>query len=88
MHLITMRFAYQDPRLLGEILIALMKCIIKDIEDVARTPATSLGGNHSSAANPSGGHPQVIEGVCIVFFSQYSSIIFLILILNQVLCLF
>lgn len=71
-----MRFFYQDPRLLGEILIALLKCIIKDIEDVARTPATSLGGNHSSAVNPSGGHPQVIEGVCAMFFPKYISIIF------------
>ncbi|XP_078439314.1 homeobox-DDT domain protein RLT2-like isoform X2 [Wolffia australiana] len=51
-----------DPRLLGEIHISLLKSIIKDIEDVARTPAVSAGANQSSAANPIGGHPHVVEG--------------------------
>ncbi|XP_008811888.2 homeobox-DDT domain protein RLT2-like isoform X2 [Phoenix dactylifera] len=51
-----------DSRLLGEIHVALLKSIIKDIEDVARTPAMSLGANQNSAANPGGGHPQIVEG--------------------------
>ncbi|KAJ6690889.1 HOMEOBOX-DDT DOMAIN PROTEIN RLT2 [Salix koriyanagi] len=51
-----------EPRLLGEIHISLLKSIIKDIEDVARTPATGLGPNQNSAANPGGGHPQIVEG--------------------------
>lgn len=59
---------FQDPRLLGEIHIALLKSIIKDIEDVARTPAVSLGANQSSAANPVGGHPHIVEGVSYSFY--------------------
>ncbi|XP_050204258.1 homeobox-DDT domain protein RLT2 isoform X2 [Mercurialis annua] len=51
-----------DPRLLGEIHVALLKTIIKDIEDVARTPSTGIGANQNSAANPGGGHPQIVEG--------------------------
>ncbi|CAA2960415.1 homeobox-DDT domain RLT2-like [Olea europaea subsp. europaea] len=50
-----------DPRLLGEIHIAILRCIIKDIEDVARTPANAVGSNQNSV-NPGGGHPQIIEG--------------------------
>ncbi|KAL7215900.1 hypothetical protein ACSBR1_027948 [Camellia fascicularis] len=52
-----------DPRLLGEIHVALLRSIIKDIEDVARTPSsTGLGVNQNTAANPGGGHPQIVEG--------------------------
>ncbi|KAF8031177.1 hypothetical protein BT93_D0397 [Corymbia citriodora subsp. variegata] len=51
-----------DSRLLGELHVALLKSIIKDIEDVARTPATGLGMNQNNAANPEGGHPQIVEG--------------------------
>ncbi|WRX27467.1 Homeobox domain - like 10 [Theobroma cacao] len=51
-----------DSRLLGEIHVALLKSIIKDIEDVARTPSTGLGMNQYCAANPEGGHPQIVEG--------------------------
>ena len=49
--------------MLGEIHVALLKLIIKDIEDVARTPSTGLVVNQNSAANPGGGHPQIVEGV-------------------------
>lgn len=56
-------YVTQDSRLLGEIHVALLKCIIKDIEDVARTPSFGLGTNQNSAANPGGGHPQIVEGV-------------------------
>ena len=52
-----------DSRLLGEIHVALLKLIIKDIEDVARTPSTGLVVNQNSAANLGGGHPQIVEGV-------------------------
>ncbi|KAG8055907.1 hypothetical protein GUJ93_ZPchr0001g29646 [Zizania palustris] len=45
-----------DSRLLGELHVALLKSIIKDIEDVSRTPSVTLG------ANPGGGHPQIVEG--------------------------
>ncbi|KAK1268787.1 hypothetical protein QJS04_geneDACA008298 [Acorus gramineus] len=57
-----------DSRLLGEIHVALLKSIIKDIEVVARTPALALGANHNSATNPGGGHPQIVEGLAL--FSQ------------------
>ncbi|KAF7803410.1 homeobox-DDT domain protein RLT1 [Senna tora] len=50
-----------DSRLLGEIHVALLKVIIKDIEDVARTP-TGLGMNQNGAANSGGGHPEIVEG--------------------------
>ncbi|GFS34792.1 homeobox-1 [Actinidia rufa] len=53
---------FMDPRLLGEIHIALLRSIIKDIEDVARTPSTGLGTNQNCAANPGGGHPQIVQG--------------------------
>ncbi len=49
--------------MLGEIHVALLRSIIKDIEDVARTPCTGLGSIQNSAANPGGGHPQIVEGV-------------------------
>ncbi|KAK6134925.1 hypothetical protein DH2020_031345 [Rehmannia glutinosa] len=51
-----------DPRLLAEIHIALLRSIIKDIEDVARTPATAMVANQNSAGIPVGGHPHIIEG--------------------------
>ncbi|XP_031255307.1 homeobox-DDT domain protein RLT2 isoform X3 [Pistacia vera] len=51
-----------DPRLLGEIHIALLRSIIKDMEDAVKTPVTGLGTNQSSAANPGGGHPQIVKG--------------------------
>ncbi|RDX93815.1 Homeobox-DDT domain protein RLT2, partial [Mucuna pruriens] len=51
-------FHDHDPRLLGEIHIALLRSIIKDIEDVARTPSTGLGSSQNSVANSGGGHPQ------------------------------
>ena len=49
--------------MLGEIHVTLLKVIIKDIEDVARTPSTGLGVNQNGAANPGGGHPEIVEGV-------------------------
>ncbi|KAK4484462.1 hypothetical protein RD792_007045 [Penstemon davidsonii] len=51
-----------DPRLLGEIHIALLRSIVKDIEDVARTPPTALAANQNSAFVTGGGHPQIVEG--------------------------
>lgn len=51
-----------EPRLLAEMHIALLKLIIKDIEDVARTPASAAGANPNSGANPGGGHPDIVEG--------------------------
>ncbi|KAI7741603.1 hypothetical protein M8C21_026532 [Ambrosia artemisiifolia] len=55
-------FHDHDPRLLGEIHVALLKSIVKDIEDVARTPSSSLGPNQTSSPNPGGGHPSIVEG--------------------------
>lgn len=49
--------------MLGEIHVALLKVIIKDIEDVARTPSTGLGANQNGAANTGGGHPEIVAGV-------------------------
>lgn len=57
--------SYQDSRLLSEIHIALLKLIIKDIEDVVRTPSGGPGTNQYNAVNPEGGHPQIVEGVII-----------------------
>ncbi|XP_062105928.1 homeobox-DDT domain protein RLT2 isoform X2 [Humulus lupulus] len=51
-----------DPRLLSEIHVSLLKSIIKDIEDVARTPSMGLGANQTTAAHPVGGHPLIVEG--------------------------
>ncbi|KAJ6738207.1 HOMEOBOX-DDT DOMAIN PROTEIN RLT2 [Salix koriyanagi] len=51
-----------DSRLLSELHIALLKLIIKDIEDVARTPSSGLGINQYYTANPEGGHPQIVRG--------------------------
>ncbi|CAH9112170.1 unnamed protein product [Cuscuta europaea] len=51
-----------DSRLLSEIHIALLKTIIKDIEDVVRTPSGGPGTNQYSAVNPEGGHPKIVEG--------------------------
>jgi len=46
---------------LGELHVALLKSIIKDIEDVARNPSIAL------VVNP-GGHPQIVEGVGIYLY--------------------
>ncbi|KAJ6402124.1 hypothetical protein OIU84_014246 [Salix udensis] len=51
-----------DSRLLSELHVALLKLIIKDIEDVARTPSSGLGINQYYTANPEGGHPQIVRG--------------------------
>ncbi|KAF8050489.1 hypothetical protein N665_1958s0003 [Sinapis alba] len=51
-----------DSRLLGEIHITLLRSIIRDIEDVARTPYSGIGNNQYTTANPEGGHPQIVEG--------------------------
>ncbi|KAL3519817.1 hypothetical protein ACH5RR_017966 [Cinchona calisaya] len=54
-----------ESRLLGEIHIALLRMIIQDIEDVARTPSGGPGTNQYSAVNPEGGHPQIVEGAYV-----------------------
>ncbi|XP_010538181.1 PREDICTED: homeobox-DDT domain protein RLT1-like isoform X3 [Tarenaya hassleriana] len=51
-----------DSRLLGEIHVALLRSIIRDIEGVARTPFAGSGVNQYTVANPEGGHPQLVEG--------------------------
>ncbi|CAN4105011.1 unnamed protein product [Withania somnifera] len=51
-----------EARLLAEMHIALLKLIIKDIEDVARKPASAAGANPNTGANPGGGHPDIVEG--------------------------
>lgn len=68
----------QDSRLLGEIHIALLRCIIKDIEDVARTPFTGLGANQNNVANSGGGHPHVVEGVIFFHHSSFKSTSFVL----------
>ena len=76
-HLIVLAAPYyfQDPRLLGEIHVALLRSIIKDIEDVARTPSsTGLGVNQNTAANPGGGHPQIVEGVSFVLWLVFVAV--------------
>ncbi|CAL9169362.1 homeobox-DDT domain protein RLT2-like isoform X1 [Musa acuminata AAA Group] len=61
-----------DSRLLGEVHVALLKSIIKDIEDVARTPASTLGASQSCTVNPGGGHPQIVEGAHAWGFNIHS----------------
>jgi hypothetical protein len=60
--------------LLGELHVSLLKSIINDIEDVARTPSVALG------VNPGCGHPQIVEGVGVyvlinVFFVKASIVL-------------
>lgn len=62
-------FHEHDSRLLGEIHIALLKLIIKDVEDVARTPSTAVGANQYSSANLDGGHPRIVEGAFLWGFN-------------------
>lgn len=51
--------------MLAEIHISLLRLIVKDIEDVARTPSAGMGMNQNGVANSGGGHPQIVEGVII-----------------------
>ncbi|XP_017222566.1 homeobox-DDT domain protein RLT1 isoform X2 [Daucus carota subsp. sativus] len=51
-----------DSRLLAEIHIALLKLVVRDIEEGARTQCGGTGTNQYTAANPEGGHPQIVEG--------------------------
>lgn len=60
--------------MLGEIHVALLKSIIKDIEDVARTP-TGIGIGQYCAANPEGGHPRIIEGVTCLYLANMRSVL-------------
>lgn len=57
--------------MLAEIQIALLKLIIKDIEDVARTPSGGPGTNQYSAVNPEGRHPQIVEGVITAVHTSF-----------------
>lgn len=52
----------------------LLKLIIKDIEDVARTPSGGPGTNQYSAVNPEGGHPKIVEGVITALAAQFNMI--------------
>ncbi|KAL0795691.1 hypothetical protein Bca101_067068 [Brassica carinata] len=61
-----------DSRLLGEIHITLLRSIIRDIEDVARTPYSGIGNNQYTTANPEGGHPQIVEGAYAWGFDIHS----------------
>ncbi|KAL3643462.1 hypothetical protein CASFOL_014277 [Castilleja foliolosa] len=54
-----------DSRLLGEVHTAILKLIIKDIEDVVRTPSGGPGTNQYSAVNPEGGHPHIVQGAYV-----------------------
>ena len=53
--------------MLCELHVALLKVIIKDIEDVARTASTGFGSTQNGAASPGGGHPEIVEGVTLDF---------------------
>uniref|UniRef100_A0A1J3GF28 Homeobox protein ceh-5 n=1 Tax=Noccaea caerulescens TaxID=107243 RepID=A0A1J3GF28_NOCCA len=61
-----------DSRLLGEIHVSLLRSIIRDIEDVARTPFSGIGNNQYTTANPEGGHPQIVEGAYAWGFDIHS----------------
>lgn len=51
--------------------MSLLKLIIKDIEDVSRTPSISLGAYQNGAANPGGGHPNIVEGVSYLLLGWF-----------------
>ncbi|KAI4319771.1 hypothetical protein MLD38_033331 [Melastoma candidum] len=51
-----------DSRLLGEIHVSLLRSIIKDIENVGRVPAATVGASGNSVANPGCGHLHIVEG--------------------------
>nr|GEV68188.1 homeobox-DDT domain protein RLT1-like isoform X2 [Tanacetum cinerariifolium] len=59
----SFHFSRKDSRLMREVHIAFLKLIIKDIEDVARTPSGGPKTNQYTVANPEGGHPQIVEGM-------------------------
>ena len=76
--------------MLSELHVALLKLIIKDIEDVARTPSSGLGINQYYTANPEGGHPQIVRGVSSVHWTclpVFICMIFYQLMLNHFLLL-
>ncbi|KAL3617111.1 hypothetical protein CASFOL_039505 [Castilleja foliolosa] len=54
-----------DSRLLGEVHTAILKLVIKDIEDVVRTPSGGPGTNQYSAVNLEGGHPHIVQGAYV-----------------------
>ncbi|KAL2650700.1 hypothetical protein R1flu_018828 [Riccia fluitans] len=67
-----------DPRLLGEIHIALIKTMVKNIEDAAQAATSGAGGSQHAIALASGGHPQLVEsayewGFDIRYWSQHAS---------------
>ncbi|CAM8989551.1 unnamed protein product [Rhodiola kirilowii] len=51
-----------DSRLLGEMHVALLKLMVKDIEDAARASQMASGTNQAVTVSPEGGHPHVVEG--------------------------
>ncbi|KAL9690367.1 hypothetical protein QQ045_010765 [Rhodiola kirilowii] len=55
-------FHEYDSRLLGEMHVALLKLMVKDIEESARPPQMASGTSQAATINPEGGHPHVIEG--------------------------
>lgn len=50
-----------DPRLLGEIHMALLRLLVRDIEDVAQASASGGVSNQYTNTCSGGGHPQLVE---------------------------
>ena len=50
-----------DSRLLGEIHVALLKTLVRDIEDAAQAVSGGMVGQRDAIAMAAGGHPQLVE---------------------------
>jgi hypothetical protein len=53
----------QDSRLLGELHVALIRTMVKDIEDAAQAVSGGMVGQRDAIAMAAGGHPQLVEAV-------------------------
>lgn len=54
---------FQDSRLLGEIHVALLKTLVRDIEEAAQAVSGGMVGQRDAIAMAAGGHPQLVEAV-------------------------
>ncbi|EFJ11318.1 hypothetical protein SELMODRAFT_447089 [Selaginella moellendorffii] len=50
-----------DSRLLNETYIALLRTLIRDVEDAAQAAASGTAGSQHAIAVAAGGHPQIVE---------------------------
>jgi hypothetical protein len=58
----------QDPRLLGEVHIALLRTLVKDVEDVAKASSSGVASNQYAPGFSGAGHPLLVEAVSPNYF--------------------